>query len=263
MTGPRASRRALAAWLAGAALAGAGATIAVQRLAGAAGEGGSAAPPSAAWPGGRPIDAAQVTTGRLSVERMPAEVTGALELHSAEIVRTAETVATKQSRITGVCAPGSAIRIVGEDGSVVCQRFPRGVASVPAVIAVPRISTTGTSQGTVPGGVGRYQTSGEDDFLVAPVTLPDGAIVTGFSYAYLDADERLDGAAYLYRSDDTVLAGVATQGARREIAFAETDVVKERKVDNSGFAYFVYFQVSAEAGASLMPVAAFVSYRLP
>lgn len=263
MTVPRRSRKAFAAWLAGAALAGAAAAVAVQWIGEPGGAGGSAAPPSPAHPGGRPIDAAQVTTGRLSVERMPAEVTGALEIHSAEIVKTAEAVATKQSRITGICAPGSAIRVVGEDGSVVCQRFPRGVASVSAVTAVPRISGTGTSQGTVPGGVGRYQTSGEDDFLVAPVTLPDGAIVTGFSYAYLDADERIDGAAYLYRSDDTVLAGVATQGAKREIAFVQTDTVKERKVDNSGFAYFVYFQISAEAGANLMPVAAFVSYRLP
>jgi hypothetical protein len=224
----------------------------------------AAAPaPSSAYPGGHPIDAAQVSTGKLAVEVMPPEVTGALELHSAEIVRTAEELATKQARITGACAPGSAIRLVGEDGSVVCQRLPRGVASVAAVAAVARLSSTGTAQGTVPGGVGRFQSSGEDDFLVAPLALPDGAIVTGFSYTYWDADERVDGAAYLYRSDDAVLAGVATEGARGEVRFAETDLVKERRVDNAAYGYFVYFQVSAQAGASLMPIAAAVSYRLP
>lgn len=219
--------------------------------------------PSKDHPGGHPIDAATIATGRLAVERMPPEVTGALEIHSAEIVKTAEQLASKQARITGTCAPGSAIRLVGEDGSVVCQRLPRGVASVAAVAGAPRLSGTGTAQGTVPGGVGRFQTSGEDDFLVVPVTLPDGAVVTGFSYTFFDADERVDGAAYLYRTDDAVLAGVQTQGARPEVRYAETDVVKERKIDNSAYGYFVYFQVSAEAGANLMPIAAAVSYRLP
>ncbi len=218
--------------------------------------------PSSAYPGGHPIDAAQLS-GRIQLQAMPAEVTGALELHSAEIVKTAEVVATKQARVTGTCPPGAAIRVVEEDGSVVCQRLPRGIASVAAVAGVPRQSATGTVQGTVAGGVGRYQTSGEDDFLVVPVQLPDGALVTGFSYTYWDADERVDGAAYLSRSDDTVLAGVLTQGARSEVRFAETDVIKERKVDAAAYGYFVYFQLSRDAGPNLMPIAASVSYRLP
>jgi hypothetical protein len=222
------------------------------------------APPSPDFPGGKPIDAAAIATGQLAMERMPAEVTTALELHSTEIVRTSEIIASKQDRITGACAPGSAIRLVAADGTVICQRLPRGVVSVSALAGLARVSTTATAQGSVPGGVGRYQVSGEeDDFLVVPIDLPDGAIVTGFSYTFWDSHPRADGAAYLYRSDDTVVAGLRTEGAREEVRLVETDKIQARRVDNSGFAYFVYMQLSAEAGAGLMPIGASVSYRLP
>jgi hypothetical protein len=226
--------------------------------------------PSSKYPGGRPIDAARIATGKLAMERMPSEVTSAIEIQSAEIVKTAAeltrtnaTLESKQQRIIGVCEPGSAIRVVGQDGTVVCQRLPRGVLSVAALGAAPRASTTATAQGTVPGGVGRYQTSGADDWLVAPVPLPDGAIVTGFSYVFWDADEKVDGAAYLYRSDDTALAAVSTSGATKEIRIVDTDQIDNRRVDATAYGYFVYFQVSSAAGQGLMPIAASVSYRLP
>lgn len=227
-------------------------------------------PASPDFPGGHAIDASFITTGRVALERMPAEVTGALDLHSTEIARTASELAktaavleTKQARITGRCEPGSAIRLVGADGSVVCQRLPHGAVAVAALGAVARSSGTGTAQGSVAGGVGRYQTSGEDDWLVAPVPLPDGAVVTGFSYVFWDADPAVDGAAYLYRSDDTPLAAVKTRGAASEVRIVDTDRIEEAKVDATAYGYFVYFQVSAKAGAALMPIAASVSYRLP
>jgi hypothetical protein len=219
--------------------------------------------PSHSYPGGRPITAEEITAGRFAVERMPSEVTAALELHSAEIVKNAEALESKQARVTGTCAPGSAIRVIGEDGSVSCQKLPRGVTSVTALVAVPRLSSTGTAQGSVAGGVGRFQTSGEDDFLVAPITLPDGAVVTGFSFHYYDADPAVDGAAYLYRSDDSPMAAAVTSGAANEVRVASTEEVAQRKVDATRYAYFVYFQVSAEAGANLVPISASVSYRLP
>jgi hypothetical protein len=226
---------------------------------------GEPAPLSPEFPGGKPIDAAAIATGQLAIERMPPEITTALEIHSTELVKTSEIIASKQDRITGACAPGSAIRLVGADGTVICQRLPRGVTSVSALAGLARVSTTRTAQGSVPGGVGRYQADGgEDDFLVVPIDLPDGAVVTGFSYTFWDSHARADGAAYLYRSDDTVLAGVRTEGAKEEVRLAETDKVQAgKKIDNAGFAYFVYMQLSGEAGAALMPIGASVAYRLP
>lgn len=219
--------------------------------------------PSPHFPGGAPIRAEEITEGRLSPERLPLELNAALEAHSTEIVRNAEAIAQKQARVTGTCAPGSAIRVIAEDGSVSCMKLPRGVVSVSALHGVPRLSTTGTAQGSVKGGVGRFQTSGEDDFLVVPVALPDGAQVTGFSFAFYDVDPRVDGAAYLYRSDDQPMSALASSGAADEVRVISTEEVKLRKVDAGRYAYFVYFQLSAEAGANLVPISASVTYRLP
>src|SRR3954453_21219687 len=62
-----------------------------------------AAPPPAARPAGwRPptlpaprIDAAQIASGRLPMERLPPEVGQALEMHSEEIVKTAQALEGK------------------------------------------------------------------------------------------------------------------------------------------------------------------------
>jgi hypothetical protein len=214
-------------------------------------------------PTAAPIDAARVQTGRLAYTTMPEEVTTALELHTKEIVHTTELLETKQARISGTCPPGAAIRVVGEDGSVVCQKLPRGVVSVSALSGFPRLSTTGTAQASVRGGVGRYETAGEDDFLVVPITLPDGATLTGFTYVFWDNDARVDGAAYLWRSDDTMLAQVRTEGGEDQVRMVTTEDVQGKRVDNSAHAYMVFMQLSAAAGPAFMPISASVSYKLP
>jgi hypothetical protein len=210
-----------------------------------------------------PLDAAQIATGRISMERMPAEVGTALETFSEEIVKTADAVESKQARITGTCAPGSAIRVIAADGSVRCQTFPKGVASVSALTAVARLSTTVTEAGTVHGGSGRYQSAGPDDYLVAPIALPDGAVLTSFSYTYFDGSPDVDTEAILYRSDDEPLAAVASSGADERVRTGATDAIHLRRIENDRYAYFVYFQISSRAGALIAPISASVSYRLP
>ncbi len=209
------------------------------------------------------IDAEQIQSGQISMDRMPPSVVGALQTHSTEIVRTQELLQQKQARITGTCAPGSAIRIVAEDGSVTCQRLPRGVSSVSALAGQTRVSATGTAQASVPGGVGRYQTSGDDDFLVIPISLPEGATVTSFTYTFWDDATDVDAGAYLFRSDDVMMAKLATQGAAPEVRAVTTEGIQAKKVDNNSFGYMVFLQLSAKAGKNLMPISASVTYRLP
>jgi hypothetical protein len=210
-----------------------------------------------------PIDAAQITTGRIPMERMPPEVGKALETYSDEIVKNAEAIATRQARINGTCAPGSAIRIIAEDGSVRCQQLPRGVVSVAAIGGQARLAGTITEAASVPGGAGRYQKEGEDDFLVVPIALPDGAIVTSFSYAFFDDDPAIDTTAYLYRSDDQPLASVSSAGAAPQIRVETTDRIDLKRIDAARFGYFIYFKLSGKAGAGIVPISASVAYRLP
>jgi hypothetical protein len=209
------------------------------------------------------LDAAQIESGRLPMERLPEAIATALEAHSEEIVRTAEALDQKQARITGTCAPGSAIRVIAEDGKVSCQRLPRGVVSVTALAGTPLQAATRTEPGSMPGGVGRYQIAGEPDFLVVPIPLPDGVQVTGFSYSFYDGARDVDGAAWLYRSDNETLASVETSGAAPQVRSDSTEQIRLGRVDASRWAYFVYFQMSPQVGADLMPVSASVSYRLP
>jgi hypothetical protein len=83
------------------------------------------------------------------------------------------------------------------------------------------------------------------------------------SYSFFDDDAAIDTAAFLYRSDDQPLASVRSSGAAPQVRVESTERIDLRKVDTSRFAYFVYFQVSARAGAGIVPISASVAYHLP
>jgi hypothetical protein len=42
-----------------------------------------------------------------------------------------------------------------------------------------------------------------------------------------------------------------------------TESIEARRIDNSGFGYMAFLQLSARAGQDLMPISASVTYRLP
>ena len=98
---------------------------------------------------------------------------------------------------------------------------------------------------------------------MVPIALPDGAVVTSMTYAFFDDDAAVDTGAYLYRSDDQPLASVTSTGAAPQVRTETTERIDLHRIDTARFAYFVYFQVSAKAGAGVVPISASVAYRLP
>jgi uncharacterized protein YlxW (UPF0749 family) len=71
--------------------------------------------------------AAQIEERLASLETLPGEVEAlSTELHGlrTRVEQLEAEVATKQAAITGICAPGSAIRQINSDGTVVCQPMP-------------------------------------------------------------------------------------------------------------------------------------------
>ena len=66
---------------------------------------------------------------------------------------------------------------IDADGTVSCQFLPRGVASVSALAALPRMASTVSEPGNVRGGIGRFQSAGEDDIGIARIDqhAPDAA----------------------------------------------------------------------------------------
>ena len=59
------------------------------------------------------------------------------------------------------------------------------------------------------------------------------------------------------------MAGVQTREAKEKVRIATTEEIHGGRVDANAHAYFVYMQLSAQAGPALMPIAATVTYRLP
>jgi hypothetical protein len=183
----------------------------------------------------------------------------------------------KQAILTGSCTTGSAIRAIAANGTVTCQSTGGavGFSSVNALVGVPETSTTPTSLGFASGPnstivLGRFQTSGGSDGLLAPMVLPQGATITSFSFTCLQNTNTTSCQGSLFRDDlvqlATVSIGSTSQSATVQTA-STTSIsntpVNAAVVDNQNFSYFVIMSVNGTATSSIMPIRATVTYTLP
>jgi hypothetical protein len=190
---------------------------------------------------------------------------------NANDTRLTNVEATKQNAVTGNCPTGSAIRAVAANGTVTCQSTGGtvGVASVNSIVGVPLV--TGTTTGVCLIfclGNGRYQSSAGSDFLVAPITLPQGATITAFSFSCF-CNHANGEFAVLFRDDDVGIANTSISTvSSTAIQTASTTAISTtpagiQVVDNRNFSYFVLWSIDGTATSNIMPVRATVTYTLP
>ena len=177
-------------------------------------------------------------------------------------------ISGKQERVTGTCAAAEAISAIAADGTVTCETIPlkTGNVSASGIVGVPRDSTYGTVQGggTDSNGVGYLGRSGVvgNEYLVVPISLPDGATITSFSYTAFDNDAVNNSSAFLYWSGgSSVATSVTTGGASLALQTVSTTTINEPVVDNSQYGYFFYMQVYGTT--AIVAVSASVGYTLP
>lgn len=142
-----------------------------------------------------------------------------------------------------------------------------GIFSVSAVVSIPRDTSCITKQFTDNTTyIGRYAASNclaAPEYLVAPVTLPNGATITAFRYTAYDNDASKDSNGILFRSDGAQLATVSAAGCCGALVTDSTTVVTNPIVDNSTYAYFVYMAIYQASGTNLVPVNAVIEYTFP
>lgn len=135
-----------------------------------------------------------------------------------------------------------------------------GYASAAAVSGVPRLSTTSLSQTNTPGGhVGVYAVAGGSDYVLCPIQLPQGAVVTQIQYLYYDNDATYNTTAYLYRSDALSIASIGSSGQNASAVWVYSGTLSHT-VDNTKGGYYVYMGVDSTAGTNIAPIAFVVKY---
>ncbi len=139
-----------------------------------------------------------------------------------------------------------------------------GIFSVSAIVGIPRNTSCITAQAQGTGYVGRAALSGcsSSEFLVAPVTLPDGATITAFRYTASDADATVDSSGILWRTDNAHQASASTTGSSG-LQTVTTTSITDPVIDNSNYGYYVYMGISGTSGSSIVPVNVVVEYTLP
>lgn len=183
----------------------------------------------------------------------------------------------KQNVVSGTCPTGSAISAIAPNGSVTCQSTGGavGFSSVNATVGVPETSTTPTQLGFAGGPnntilLGRFQTSGTSDGLLAPIVLPHGATITAFSFTCLQNTATISCNGSLFRDDLTLLATTsitsASQSSTAQTASTtsiSTGTPAAAVVDNQNFSYFVIMTVNGANTSNIMPIRATVTYTMP
>ena len=142
----------------------------------------------------------------------------------------ATNIATKQTRVSETCAVGQSIRVINADGTVTCEVDTNTTYSAgsglslsgtsfsvnPSLtvnsitynsprthyISIPAqafVSSLGNPVNTSWGNGGAYPTTVANDAMVAPVYLPDGAVITEYYFYYVDNDAATDMSASLQR----------------------------------------------------------------
>jgi len=135
------------------------------------------------------------------------------------------------------------------------------IFSVTAVVAVPRDSSCPTSQTSGGGRVGRSVGVGcGSEFMVSPVSLPNGATVTNFTCTIYDADATYDSSCFLYSDQSGSLATVSTTS---DTGLQTPTITLNAVIDNSTTGYYIYFGDNELAGSTLVPINAIVEYSLP
>ena len=178
----------------------------------------------------------------------------------------------KQNIVIGPgCPQGSAIRVLAANGAVTCQSTGGnvGFASVNAIVAVP-IPFLGPIP-AITGCIlcnpnGAFSTSG-NGFIAAPIVLPQGATITGFSFSCV-CNDAAGGSAFLFRDDFTSIANASITTLATTVQTASAPTISTtpagiQVVHNESFAYFVLWSVNGTAGSNIQPVRATVIYSMP
>jgi len=139
-----------------------------------------------------------------------------------------------------------------------------GTASVGAMVGVTLNSTVATYQcGGGPGTYGRCAANTlTNDYLAAPIQLPNGATITGISYTCYDNDATYDSVARLWYFGDNAYGevGAATTSGTSTSNQKVFRTGLNHIVDNSSNAYTVYMSINTSAVGYIVPIKFTVTY---
>jgi len=188
---------------------------------------------------------------------------------NANDTRLTNVEATKQNAVTGNCPAGSAIRAIGSNGTVTCQSSGGtvGFASVHSMVGVHTVAGAQTGVCIIfCSAIGRFQSSAGSGFLAAPIALPQGATITGFSFSCF-CNDAAGMSAFLFR-DEAIIASASITTVSTTVQSMSTTAISTTPtgvatVNNNSFAYFVLWSVNGTAASNLTPTHATVTYTLP